>query len=85
MAKKEEVSSPQKEINRVFVKIRPFYFKNMGSWIRQMDSQFVVEGITQSTTKYHHILATIPEDIVANVLTDEIVGKEDLNKPCLII
>ena len=83
MAEKEEVSLPQTEINRVSVKPPPFYFKNPGSWFRQMDSQFVLAGITQSTTKYHHIMAALPEDIVANVLTDEIVGYEDLKKAVL--
>ena len=31
-----------------------------------MESQFVLAGITTDTTKYHHILAAIPEDVAIN-------------------
>ena len=32
-----------------------------------MESQFVLDGITNDTTKYHHILASIPEDVAINL------------------
>ena len=32
-----------------------------------MESQFVLVGITNDTTKYHHILAALPEDIAINL------------------
>ena len=50
-------------VNRVTVKPPTFYRTNPTVWFRQMESQFVLDGITNDTTKYHHILAAIPEDV----------------------
>ena len=32
-----------------------------------MESQFVLAGITNDETKFHHILAAIPEDVAINL------------------
>ena len=45
----------------------PFYRTNPTVWFRQMESQLVLAGITNDTTKYHHILAAIPEDVAINL------------------
>ena len=50
-------------INRVTMKLPPFYRTKPVVWFRRMESQFVVAGITNDTTKYHHILAAIPETL----------------------
>ena len=54
-------------VNRVTIKPPPFYRTNPTVWFRQMESQFVLAGITNDTTKYHHILAAIPEDVAINL------------------
>ena len=54
-------------VNRVTMKPPPFYRTNPTVWFRQMESQFVLAGITNDTTKYHHILAAIPEDVAINL------------------
>ena len=35
-----------------------------------MESQFVLAGITNDTTKYHHVLSAIPEDVAINLPMD---------------
>ena len=54
-------------VNRVTMKPPPFYRTNPTVWFRQMESQFVLAGITNDTTKYHHILAAIPEDVTISL------------------
>ena len=57
-------------VNRVTVKPPTFYRTNPTVWFRQMESQFVLDGITNDTTKYHHILAAIPEDVAIKLSTE---------------
>ena len=54
-------------VNRVTMKPPPFYRTNPTVWFRQMESQFVLARITSDTTKYHHNLAAIPEDVTNNL------------------
>ena len=54
-------------VGRVSVKPPVFYRSKPGVWFRQMESQFVVAGITNDVTKFHHILAAIPEDVAINL------------------
>ena len=54
-------------VGRVSVKPPVFYRSNPGLWFRQMKSQFVLAGITNDETKFHHILAAIPENVAINL------------------
>ena len=54
-------------VNRVTMKPPPFFRTNPTVWFRQMESQLVSTRITNDTTKYHHILAAIPEDVAINL------------------
>jgi hypothetical protein len=67
----------QTYINRVSVKPPVFYRSNPNVWFRQMESQFVLAHITDSVTKFHHILGAIPEDVAINLPTG-IVTYENL-------
>ena len=51
-------------VGRVSVKPPVFYRSNPGVWFRQMESQFLLTGITNDETKFHHIL---PEDVAINL------------------
>ena len=51
---------------RVSVKTPVFYRSNPGVWFRQLEYQFVLAGITNDETEFHHILAAIPEDVPIN-------------------
>ena len=54
-------------VRRNSVKPPVFYKSNPGLWFRQMESQFVLAGITNDETKFHHILDPIPEDVAINL------------------
>ena len=54
-------------VSRVSVKPPVFYRSNPTVWFRQMESQFHLAGITQETTKFHHIMAAVPEDVAINL------------------
>lgn len=47
-------------INRIAVKVPPFYRTNPSTWFKQVESQFVIAGINNSATKFHYIVANLP-------------------------
>ena len=44
-----------------------FYRSNPGVRFRQMESHFVLAGITNDEAIFHHILSAIPEDVAINL------------------
>ena len=70
-------------VNIVSVNPPFFYLKNLSSWIRQIESQFVHGRITSAVTKFHHVMAHLPKDIVADILTDDITEYDQLKKAVL--
>lgn len=48
------------------VKAPAFYRKSPETWFRQLDSQFLLAGITSPVTRYHHALAALPEDVACD-------------------
>ena len=64
-------------VGRVSVKAPTFYRTNPTVWFRQMESQFVLAGVSSDATKFHHILASLPEDVAIN-LPMEVTSYEDL-------
>lgn len=81
-------------VNHIAVKPPPFYHKCPAVWFRQMESQFELAKITLSSTKYHHVLSHLPEDIASNLtlsddsdyekLKEEILSSLKQNKHLLI-
>ena len=57
----------QPQINRVSVKIPPFWKANPRLWFRQLESQFFNAGVTSDVTKYHTLVGAIESDILAQV------------------
>ena len=51
----------------VSIKIPPFWPKDPELWFHQVDAQFAAKGITNTKTKYNHIVAAISPDIAALV------------------
>lgn len=58
------------DISRISIKTPPFYIKHVNIWFRQLESQFVLGGIKNSATKFHHAWAAIPENIAVDVPED---------------
>ena len=54
-------------VGMVSVKPPVFYRSNPDVWFSQIESQFVLAGIRNDETNFHHILAAIPEDVAINL------------------
>ncbi|GFU56803.1 uncharacterized protein NPIL_62681 [Nephila pilipes] len=73
----EEESAATASIARVSIKVPPFWRANPEIWFRQMESQFVLAGITAEITKFHHVVSALqPEEL-------GIVGDIILNPPAV--
>lgn len=59
MANSNQDSAEEIRINRVAVKIPPFWADEPELWFAQLEGQFALEGITQDETKYSYVLAHI--------------------------
>ena len=71
-------------IGHAVIKAPPFYRKSPETWFRQLDSQFLLAGITKNDTKFHHVVANLPENIALDTLSDSNVkSQEDLKKAIL--
>lgn len=51
-------------IHNVAVKIGPFWKQNADLWFRQLEAQFRLARITQSETKYYHVIAKLDADVL---------------------
>jgi hypothetical protein len=51
------VNNPQ--IAKMAPKLPPFWESNPRVWFKQIESNFAIAGITQDTTKYNHVVASI--------------------------
>lgn len=63
----EKEQSSATEVSRVAVKVPQFWKENPIIWFSQVESQFITSGITQDSTKYHTIVASIETDVLAQV------------------
>lgn len=67
------------ELHRVDVRVPPFYAQRPALWFAQLESQFVLAGITREETKFHYAISQLDpvyaaevEDIIADsTLTDK--------------
>ena len=55
-------------IQHIAIKAPPLYLKSPGTWFKQLESQFALSGVTRSETKYHHVMAALPESIASEVI-----------------
>ncbi|GBN84286.1 hypothetical protein AVEN_36067-1 [Araneus ventricosus] len=55
------------EIARVAFKPPPLWRNNVELWFSQRESQFLISGISQEETKFHHVVAVLEEDILSCV------------------
>ncbi|GBL97553.1 Retrovirus-related Pol polyprotein from transposon 297, partial [Araneus ventricosus] len=51
------------EIARVAFKPPPLWRNNVELWFSQIESQFLISGISQEETKFHHVVAVLEEDM----------------------
>ena len=62
-----DMSAP---VQRVAIKVPPFYRRNTSAWFKTLESQFKLARITSEETRFHYLVANLPEDIAALLLTE---------------
>ncbi|GBO22350.1 Transposon Ty3-I Gag-Pol polyprotein [Araneus ventricosus] len=66
------------EIARVAFKPPPLWRNNVELWFSQIESQFLISGISQEETKFHHVVAILEEDILSYV-SDLVICRPNAN------
>jgi len=78
-----ESSNSPHEIGHVTIKPPAFYRKSPDAWFRTLESQFALGRITTSSTKYHHVMACLPEDIAIGLDVDDTCDYDKLKAAIL--
>lgn len=73
------MSKDESEINRVSVRVPPFYADKPALWFMQLESQFVLSNITSDSTKFHYAIAQL-DSVYASIVEDIITGPTAPNK-----
>jgi hypothetical protein len=55
------------QINKVAVRLPPFWFDKPNVWFAQAEAQFTLAGITSDSTKYNHVVAQLDTRLAAEV------------------
>lgn len=58
-------NAPDSSINKVAIKIGPFWKRDPTLWFAQLEAQFTLNQITREDTRYYHVLAAIDSEILA--------------------
>ncbi|XP_076656373.1 uncharacterized protein LOC143361017 [Halictus rubicundus] len=69
----DSASNTDAAVARIAVRVPPFWEKNPTTWFRQLESQFVLAGITQDSTKYHYVSANLDNryaDVVIDIINN---------------
>jgi len=77
-------SSESVQVSHVSVKPPPFYVKSPSTWFKQMESQFHLAKISSSATKFHHVLACLPENIACELPLDSLGDDYDELKKAVV-
>ncbi|XP_055836506.1 uncharacterized protein LOC129905134 [Episyrphus balteatus] len=57
----------QPTINRVAVKLPPFWAERPSLWFSQAESQFIISDITNETTKFHYVVSQLDTRVASEV------------------
>ena len=60
-------SSADREVNKVALKLPPFWHKEADLWFLNIEAQFVLSGITQENTKYYAVISALDSDSMSHV------------------
>ncbi|XP_037958891.1 uncharacterized protein LOC119688281 [Teleopsis dalmanni] len=66
-AVQRENESREGNLNRVSVKVPPFWHERPEIWFAQIEAQFAVADITNDATKFNTVVAAIESSVVADV------------------
>lgn len=65
----EIVTDKVQELNGVSIKAPPFMENHMEGWFTIMEAQFHLQKISVESTKYFHVIAALPPNIVCKIST----------------
>jgi hypothetical protein len=60
-------SEQHNHINKVAVRLPPFWFDKPNVWFAQAEAQFTLAGITSDSTRYNHVVAQLDTRLAAEV------------------
>lgn len=60
-------SNNDTHINAVAIKLPEFWSKMPTAWFIQIESQFVTRRITDEITKYHYVVQSLTQDVIAQI------------------
>jgi len=72
MAGDEEEANPPEAKYTGAVSIKPAKFNEAAveGWFRVLEAQMRIANITQSRTKFYHVISALPADVVNNLSTE---------------
>lgn len=71
-------SEENRAICRVSAKLPPFWAEKPALWFAQIESQFLLAGISKDSTKYHHVVANLDARFASEV-EDIITSPPDID------
>lgn len=63
----EEIPPPPHPLHQVSIKAPQFMEENVGAWFSIMEAQFNIAKIVVSSTRFYHVLSSLPPNIVAKI------------------
>ena len=60
-------SSPSPVAN-VSIKLPVFWPDSAEVWFAQVDKQFAIRSVTVSKTKFYHVVAVLPQEVVSQIM-----------------
>lgn len=66
-------------INRVAVKVPPFWPDHAEIWLAQVEAQFAVAGISGDTSKFNTVIAAIESNVLVQI-SDAILNPPETDK-----
>ena len=70
---------------KMSVRPPPFMETAVSGWFAILDAQFHLANVTCDTTKFFHVLASLPADVVARVDPSVIAGQNFSNLKCVVV
>ncbi|XP_055854596.1 uncharacterized protein LOC129918218 [Episyrphus balteatus] len=67
----------QPTINRVAVKLPPFWAERRSLWFSQAESQFIISDITNETTKFHYVVSQLDTRVASEKLIERLSASEE--------
>lgn len=75
----EENSVANAQLHRISMKLPPFWDKHPKLWFASVESQFIMSGITQDSTKFYSVVSILSSEVL-NYVSDIVLQPPENNK-----